>query len=218
MRCARCDRLAIPQAVGHSPEGLVVFGWCLHCLEEAGCTDIEVVKRPRVRHSLIRPVLTLEPTGLRVAANRWSRRKAILGVAAILGGWSLVLLAIGSWSIQRPPPPNPSPLGNGTPMLFLTGGAATAVTALVLLGLSQGRALLASRRACGWVQSGSFLLALAILVVGILFHDPRRDPFVVAAAGLALTLSIGANWQQRRLSEPPLRSSLMKDEQIQRPS
>lgn len=217
MRCARCDRLAIPQAVGHSPEGLVVFGWCLHCLEEAGCTDIEVVKRPRVHRPSIRPVLALEPTGLRVTATRWSRQRAVLSVAAILGGWSLVLLALGVWSVQHPPP-DPSPLGNGTPMLFLIGGAATAATSLVLLGLSQGRVLLASRRVCGWVQSGSFLLALVILLIGIVFHDPRRDPFVVAAAGLALTLSIGANWQQRRLSVPPLHPSLRKDQEIRRSS
>ncbi len=43
MRCTRCDRLAIPQAVGLSREGLVVFGWCLDCLEETGCTEIEAV-------------------------------------------------------------------------------------------------------------------------------------------------------------------------------
>lgn len=200
MRCARCDRLAVPQAVGLSPEGLVVFGWCLDCLEETDCTQIEAVARrgpPRV------PIRVNSNPGSIVphpAVNRADdRRRLVLFVALFLGTWALILIAMGIWTILQPPPPIPSPLGNGTPTLFLAGGFATAATALLLLSLSHGRALLASRGACRWIQSSSFLLALAILLAGIVFHDPRRDPFVVAAAGLALGLSILAHWHERRL-------------------
>jgi hypothetical protein len=198
MRCAQCDRLAIPQAVGLSPEGLVVFGWCLDCLEEAGCTEIEVVERRRDRRRPPR-VTSLGSIAPRPAADRRDRRRLFLFVTSLLSVWSIVLIAVGIWTIRQPPASNPSPLGNGRPMLFLAGGAATATTSLLLFVLSHGRALLGSRQAWLWVQSASFLLALAILCAGIVFHDPRRDPFVVAAAGLALGLSVGAHWRERRL-------------------
>lgn len=215
MRCAQCDRLAIPQAVGRSPEGLVVFGWCLDCLEEAGCTEIEAVARRSDRRVSPR-VWSLGSLAPQPPVDRRQRRRLVLLVASLLGAWSLGLLAIGIWTIYRPPTPNPSPLGNGMPMLFLVGGAATATTSLLLLILSHGQALWRSRQACWWVQSGSFLLALAILFAGIVFHDPRRDPFVVAAAGLALGLSVGAHWQERRLPAAFSRTGTRMSERIRR--
>ncbi|WP_406696702.1 hypothetical protein V5E97_37525 [Singulisphaera sp. Ch08] len=198
MRCARCDRLAIPQAVGFLPDGQVVFGWCLDCLEEAGCTEIEAVWRGDSLRELPR-VLLHGPTLAYTATAPPDRRKLLLGITALLATWSIVLIVVGIWTIRQQVPSDPSPLGNGRPILLLAGGAATAATSLLLLGLSHGRILLHSRLACWWIQSGAFLIALAILVVGIVYHDPRRDPFVVAAAGLAIGLSIAAHWQERRL-------------------
>lgn len=198
MRCTRCDRLAIPQAVGLSREGLVVFGWCLDCLEETGCTEIEAVATRETRRAIPR-VLLLGPSPVPPGAIPSERRRLVLCVASLLGAWSLVLIAVGVWSLFRPGSPNPSPLGNGSPLLLLTGGLATAATSLLLLGLSHGRDLFHSRQVCWWVQSGAFLLALLILVVGIIFHEPQRDPFVVAAAGLAIGLSLAAHWRERRL-------------------
>jgi hypothetical protein len=215
MRCARCDRLAIPQAVGLSPEGLVVFGWCLDCLEEAGCTDVEVVERRSDRRGPPR-VSSLGSIAPRPALDRRDRRRLFLGVTLLLSIWSIVLIAGGIRTIRQPPAPNPSPLGNGSPLLLLAGGAATATTSLLLLVLSHGRALLRSRRAWLWVQSGSFLLALAILFAGIVYHDPRRDPFVVAAAGLALGVSVGAHWRERRLPAATARTGTRISEWIRR--
>ncbi|SIO67429.1 hypothetical protein SAMN05444166_8361 [Singulisphaera sp. GP187] len=215
MRCARCDRLAIPQAVGHLPNGLVVFGWCLDCLEETGCSEIEAVGRRTTRRGNS-CVLTLEPPPPPLMIAPTDRRRLLLGVATLLGSWSIVLIAVGIWTIRQPAPPNPSPLGNGRPTLFLVGGMATAVTALLLLCLSQGRELVRSRLACWWVQSGAFLLALAILVAGIVYHDPRRDPFVVVAAALAIGLSIAAHWQERRLPAVKSRADVISQDWVQR--
>jgi hypothetical protein len=213
MRCAQCDRLAIPQAVGLSPEGLVIFGWCLDCLEEAGCTEIEAVARRSDRRGMPR-VSSLGSIAPQPAVNRGDRRRLVLLVASLLGAWALVLIAMGIWKIRQPPIPNPSPLGNGMPMLFLAGGVATAMTSLLLFVLPHGRALFGSRPTCRWIQSGSFLLALAILLAGIVYHDPRRDPFVVAAAGLALGLSVGAHWRERRLPAAASRTGPRMGERI----
>lgn len=42
MRCTRCDGLAVPQAVGISEDGRVVFGWCLECLADTHCDLVEI--------------------------------------------------------------------------------------------------------------------------------------------------------------------------------
>lgn len=41
MRCTRCDRPAVPQSVGYTPQGLLVFGWCLECMHDHECTFVE---------------------------------------------------------------------------------------------------------------------------------------------------------------------------------
>ncbi|AGA26231.1 hypothetical protein [Singulisphaera acidiphila] len=215
MRCTRCDRLAIPQAVGRTRDGLLVFGWCLDCLEEAGCTMIEAVSKCNTRRPVPR-VLSLRPSTSHPVTPPSDRRRLLVGVASLLGAWSTVLIAVGVWTLRQPTPSNPSPLGNGRPVLFFVGGAATSATSLLLLCLSHGRGLLRSRQVCWWIQSGSFLLALAILVAGIVYHEPRRNPFIVVAAGLAIGLSLAAHWQERRLPAPPSRTGTMLQDWLQR--
>ena len=35
MRCARCDRIAVPQVVAQLPDGRLAFGLCVRCVAEA---------------------------------------------------------------------------------------------------------------------------------------------------------------------------------------
>src|SRR4051812_21425693 len=100
MRCTRCDRPAVPQAVARTRDGLVVFGWCLDCLEAEGCVQIVIAPRARRRESIgpekapspIRPSLPEELRGrIRI---QWT-------TGAVLGVLSLVLVAAGAWSVWR---------------------------------------------------------------------------------------------------------------------
>src|SRR4051812_34681561 len=109
MRCARCDRLAVPQAVGRTTDGLVVFGWCLSCLAETGCRDVMVAGHdlpgplsfrrlpPSPRRSEDRPVASKEerarphPRADPIA----ERRKLLAAVALILALWGAVLVVAG---------------------------------------------------------------------------------------------------------------------------
>jgi hypothetical protein len=196
MRCTRCDRPAVPQAVGRTPEGLVVFGWCLDCLTKVGCTDV-VVARPETRHARSRQVgrAPLEPFSR--SRSACLRRRALALVIALLGGWGALLMASGGWMLWRHVPRAASPLGNGTPIFLLVGGAATAAIGLLLGALVFGRTLLRSRPVLRAVQGVAFAVALAILLAGVFHHVPRRDPLIVVFAAAALAVSAGARTLER---------------------
>lgn len=114
MRCARCDRIAVPQAVGRTAGGRVVFGWCLDCLEEEGCTDV-VIARPgqlrRVRPHLVAP-----------RPDEASRRLALGMLTAVLALWALAFLLLGLIRFASPTALAGSPFGGRTaPALILIG-------------------------------------------------------------------------------------------------
>jgi hypothetical protein len=139
MRCTRCDRPAVPQAVGLSREGLVVFGWCVDCLRERGCTDVEVARPARGDATLRLPAPSASegPPG----RGDGGGRRSVAIVARLLGGWAGLLIAAGSgllWT-RSPSPRVASPFGNGTPALLIGGGVATAATALLIAALGAGR-------------------------------------------------------------------------------
>lgn len=196
MRCTRCDRLAIPQAVGHTPDGRIVFGWCLACLDEARCTRIEVARRSRGRG---RAGLLIGVNGAAAGASGSDRRQMVTLIAGLLGVWSLVLCGTGVLLLVRPRSAAPSPLRNGTPIFFLVGGGTSAATCLLLWGLTRGAGVLRSRSSLRRIHWAAFVLALMILIAGIVRHVPRHDPWVIVAAGLVLLLSALARWRERRL-------------------
>jgi hypothetical protein len=199
MRCTRCDGLAVPQAVGIDPDGRVVFGWCLQCLEAAGCRLVEVpVASPsQLRSSIVsRPQDRSGRTGspAQTALNEAGWIVAI--VAFLMLTWGLILMAV---ALFREPPLSPggSPLGNGTPSLLGMGGAATALLGLVLLlGASRwvGRIGAFPLRFLSWL---SFLAALAILTLGIIDYRPRRNVALVVGVGVALAVSVAARLLER---------------------
>jgi O-antigen/teichoic acid export membrane protein len=92
-------------------------------------------------------------------------------------------------------------------VLLLVGGAATTATALALGMIAFGRALLRSRRALRSIRWAAFLGAMAILLVGILDHVPRRDPYLVLAAASALTVAALARRLERRRAPRPFSPS-----------
>lgn len=150
MRCTRCDQLAIPQALGRTPEGRLVFGWCLTCLADVGCQEIEIADPPRLRPliSLLatssaaqssRVVRLIEPSSVTVGNPR---RKVLAVIAVALALWGVVLLVGGLVAQSRPMPISPSPMGNGSPALLLVGGAIMTIFGALLWLLTPGRAAL----------------------------------------------------------------------------
>jgi hypothetical protein len=208
MRCSRCDRPAIPQAVGHTPEGLIVFGWCLHCLEETGCTEIEVAET-----RLNNPESSSSPDRLERSGEAerllLQRRRGAALVAGLMGIWSVVLLTAGGWFGLRRTAGPASPFGNGMPIFFLGGGAAVGIVSLGMTFALYGEPFRRFSRIPRWVGTWSFVLALAALGTGIAVHDPRLDPVFVLVAGLCLLVSMIAIRQERRRSGvgiPPQRT------------
>jgi hypothetical protein len=211
MRCARCDRLAVPQAVGLSSKGLVVFGWCLQCLEETGCQRIVVASRARPQSTRVEleraepRVLLRKPRALESPKPRRTltllddRRRLVGAVSLVLALWGMALLAVGLVYRFVQEPRVPSPLGNGTPALLIGGGGSTAVIGLTLWLLTLGSEVVRSRPTLRLIQVIGVLLAVVILFAGVVAHSPRRDPVIVAVASVSLAVSVVARWMEKRL-------------------
>jgi hypothetical protein len=198
----------LPQTVGRTPDGVLVFGWCLDCVREAGCTEVELSMRPRASHlpslqeleRAARPGRDRDRQG-----HREGRAWMVTLVTVVLAAWGMLLLSGGAWLFLRPAEGPASPFGNGTPLLLVVGGAATMATALTLGATAFGPVLVRSRRALRSIRWTAFLFAMAVLVVGILDHVHTRDPYLVLTVGLALTVAGFAHGLERRRNPcPPL--------------
>ena len=213
MRCSRCDRPAVPQAVGTSSGGIVVFGWCVSCLEEMGCDNIMVSERakmipqPSMRLDLnagrYRPK-TLVVSETDAAKEMIQDRLKILGaVALVLALWGLAIGSMGLGMLARTPMLThapPSPLGNGTPALLIGGGCTTAAVGLSLWAWTAGRCWFISPERLRRTRYGALVAACLVLVAGVIQHSSRHDPFIILAASLALGVSVAAHWLESRQS------------------
>ena len=98
MRCTRCDRPAVPQAIGVTPAGLFVFGWCVPCLDATGLP----ADRGRRAVARVPTRLILESsiswTSLRTRRrpDPLSDRRRLAGaVSLVLSLWGLLLFSVG---------------------------------------------------------------------------------------------------------------------------
>ena len=185
MRCTRCDGIAVPQAVGRTRDGVLVFGWCLACLGEEGC-------------------LIEEPPGRR---RRWrwqwpargagSRRLAVLGVAGLLAAWALVLTFLGVLKVPGPVQDPPRPIDGGSGWFFLGGGGLMALVSLAAWAAVLDRAT-RLRFALKVVQVASATVAVSALGWALLRQAATRVPLAVPVAAVALGLSWAARRYERR--------------------
>jgi len=194
MRCTRCGRLAIPQAVGRARDGSVVFGWCLACLAEEDCTlveetDISFGKVPRKGRRLRRP--RSRRTG--VVRPGAGRRKVVYYVVGGMVAWTLTLMVLGLVSLSAPVDGAAGLDNRGVGQLLIVGGLVMGVTGLAVWAATLDRSY-ARRLGPRAVQSSSAILAALTLVWGIVRHDARRDPWVVGTVAVAL----GVSWCARR--------------------
>ncbi len=219
MRCTRCDKLAIPQVLGRDPLGRLIFGWCLECLKAEGCTEIELVKSIRQSRSfgawMSRPLKerVAKPSATAgsgsAAINEGPvrpgtpgldlllvRQRYVLVVAALLGLWGLAFLAGAlAWVLW----PKPVEVGEGLPrtpfFLGLAGGSLLALSGFLLVaGLEATGRGEPIRKATRLVTP---VLIAGILLYGIVYHSPRRDPWLVALAFVVLLLGGLAGREKR---------------------
>lgn len=204
----------MPQAVGNTPAGVFVFGWCVACLEASGCQQIAIA--PRSRRATTR--LTLE------RSIPWSsgppdppdplddRRRLAGAVALVLSLWGLALLSTGLtlWATRlrrvTPPPSDgiPGPWAGG-PALLIGGGCATAVVGFFFWSSNLRKPLSPSPRMLRGIQAVAYLSVLATLLAGTVFRSPHRDPLAVGLASAALVVSAAARWLengQARTTDP----------------
>jgi len=215
VRCTRCDRIAIPQAVGRTPDDRLVFGWCPDCLADAGCRiefDLPMagpLAHPRPATAPRRPLRRrwrrLRDAGRRLrrdlaAADR--RRLLLAVVGAGLTIWSLALAVAGGIMLAR------AGLGPRAGMAapLLAGAGLSALLALLtwtLAGPRRGGLVV-------WLRVGQVAAAtvtFGALAWAIWTRDPRRYPVLILAALAGLGASGAARWTERRLRRsPPVRS------------
>ena len=98
LRCTRCGGIALPATVGRTPDGALVFGWCLGCMAEVGCigNDESVplsVEPPSKAHSYLSSSPIRTPVSVEVARSRTTRVLAIAFIAwgVMLCSWCVVL-------------------------------------------------------------------------------------------------------------------------------
>ena len=166
MRCTRCDGLAVPQAVGLTPDGRVIFGWCLACLAETGCelVDDPPSGPPAIHLSAMAGPPARKPISSRNPRARGpGRRQRIMAVvASLMIGWGLILLAAALFTGSRQAADS-SPMGNGTAPLLGVGGTATALLGLGLMVLARRRTGFPGSFLPGLLSLPGFLIALRTL-------------------------------------------------------
>jgi hypothetical protein len=128
--------------------------------------------------------------------ERWG---AVTALALGLTAWGLILIAAGLGLGADRGPDRASPLGNGTPALFLGGGAAAAWVGLALLTWTARRARVARVWLFRVVQAGLFL-ALVVVVARM----SGRVALVVAAA-LVVVASVIVRWFEVRMEREAVR-------------
>jgi len=184
MRCTRCDRVAVPQAVGRSRDGSLVFGWCRACLAEGGCSLVESDWAPfgnaRRKHR------RRDPRPLRPGADR---RRLVYFIVGGMAAWTLTLMVLGLVSLGAPAQGRVGPLSRGFGQGLIAAGLLMGATGLAIWAVTLDR-----RLAPRSLQAASALVAFAILAYGIVRHSPRRDPWIVGMAAVALVVS----WAARR--------------------
>ena len=134
-------------------------------------------------------------------------------IGAVMGAWSLVLVAASAWSAWRPGARLASPLGNGTPVLLLIGGLASGLIGLVVAAtaLDRARRVGAVLRALELV---SFALAVVLMVASILAYDPRHNIGMLAVVVLLLGISVSATRLRRSWQTPRGRPSRKQAKRI----
>jgi hypothetical protein len=210
MRCARCGRWNRKLRAGRGPDGRLVIAWCSRCLAEVHLRalgllpDEEITKSPSrdsTRHGG-EPSLVEIPI-IPGAPGREERVIGLRGLGALLVVWGLLLelVGAGSWLGFGPPDDGFGPTRIKRMQVFLIAGSLLAIGG-AWLGLSTVDRTTRRRALARAVEAAAVGIGLCVLAVGIIFHDPKRDPWVIAGVALAVVSARMARyWSKPRGSE-----------------
>ncbi len=178
MRCAQCGHSTKRLRIGRGPDGRLLFDWCADCLadiqsEALGLAAIGPTRTRRVRRN---PATETEARALGLR---------IMGIVLVVWGLVLEVIGAGSWLGFGPPHPGRLPIFAVAGCMLAVAGAWVGLTSLDRV--SRRRSI---SRAIEAVAVG---LGLGVLVLGIVFHEPKRDPWIVGV----VTVACFATWAAR---------------------
>jgi hypothetical protein len=128
------------------------------------------------------------------------RSAGLRGLGALLVTWGLLLelVGAGSWLGMGGPDDGFGPTRIGRVQIFAVSGAMLAVLG-AWIGLTSLDRVERKRSVARGVEAAAVGLGACVLVVGIAFHDPRRDPWVVGGVVLAAVAAGSARlWSRPR--------------------
>ena len=190
MRCPRCGRRAKRLRTARGPDGRLVFDWCDDCLADV---QSEALGLGVVRVAKARQVERIPATEPEV------RALGLRTMGLILVVWGLVLEAIGvgAWLGYGPDETGFGPTRLSRLPIFSAAGGVLAVAGawIGLTSLDRG-----ARRRCiaRAIEAVALGLGLGVLILGIVFHESKRDPWIVAIVASACL----ATWLARQWSRP----------------
>jgi hypothetical protein len=208
MRCERCGRRARRLRSDRLPDGHLAFAWCADCLAEVHLQALglepprPVIKEPPPRRDDT-PARTPKLAAV-VAASIDDGPAGLRGLAALLTAWGLLLelVGAGSWLGLGGPDGGFGPTRIGRGQVFAVSGAILAIAGAWtgLASLERGARAHAMARAVEAVALG---LGFSALVAGIIFHDPSRDPWIIAGVLLAVIAARAARSWSRATDRSP---------------
>jgi hypothetical protein len=189
MRCVRCGTRAKRLRIGRGPDGRLLFDWCDDCLADVLsralgggllADEFDPPRRPEQSESEVRAV------GLRT-------------MGLVLALWGLVLDAIGlaTWLGLGPAENGFGPTRLSRVQIFSAAGGVLAIAG-AWVGLSSVDRATRRRSVSRAIEAVSLGLGLGVLILGIAFHDSKRDPWIVGVVALACL----ASWAARQWSRP----------------
>jgi hypothetical protein len=125
------------------------------------------------------------------------RLKGLRGVAALLGGWSVVLAVVAAISSRMANTDPVTPIERARPAILGLAALVMGVMAmsLVLAAIDPART---QRLLMRGLQILLSLAAAGFLIMGIVRHDPRRDPWIVLVVFTCLAIAALARWAESR--------------------
>lgn len=196
MRCARCGRRGKVPKAGRGPDGRLVFDLCADCLAEAHLRALGLI--PVAEGVATTPADSPRDPPDVPHAERDERIAGLRGLGGLLVAWGLLLelVGAGSWLGFGRPDDGFGPTRISRVQIFSAAGAILAIAG-AWIGLASLERVARRRTLARAIEAVSLGLGLSVLVVGIAFHDPRRDPWVVAGVVLSAVASRAARYWSR---------------------
>jgi hypothetical protein len=206
MRCACCGRWRRRLRTGRGPDGRLLFDWCAECHADVHFRALGLL--PGLAETSPRDPTAMgegedEPGAVarqgQTRPHRDDRSLALraLGLLLVLWGLLLELVGAGAWLGLGPPDNGIGPTRVNRLQLFSAAGGVMAIVG-VWIGLSSLDRESRRRSIARAIEALALGLGLCVLIVGIVFHDPRRDPWIVAVVFVAVI----AAWGARQWSRP----------------